>query len=55
MFSFFREFWEESRYATSEDNSAPFTGHILSTDGFGVLTATLSALYCKGQIGRAHV
>ena len=37
-----------ARKATSEDNSAPFPGHILSTDGFGVLTATLSALYCKG-------
>ena len=37
-----------ARKATSEDNSAPFPGHILSTDGFGVLTTTLSALYCKG-------
>ena len=30
--------------ATSEDNSAPFPGHILSTDGFAVLIATLGAL-----------
>ena len=37
-----------ARKATSEDNSAPFTGLILSTDGFGVLITTLGALYCNG-------
>ena len=30
--------------APSEDSSAPFPGHILSTDGFAVLIATLGAL-----------
>lgn len=37
-----------ARKATSEDNSAPFTGLILSTDGFGVLITALGALYCNG-------